>query len=87
MYVSCLDFLTVYMETSNVLPLGPLDADPDCPHSGDLDEVMTVFYCCGGKPNLDIPEYLGVKLPTLGVEADGQVLQRDLQLSAQQVVN
>ena len=69
-----------------MLPLRPLENDPDHRHLGSLDEVVSITYHGDGKPTPYIPECLRVGFPPLGGEVASQVLQCGLCLGDQKAV-
>ena len=87
MYISCISCLTVATEDGAILPLGPLDADPDRQRSGALDAVVSGFYHCYGFPTPDILTCPVEGLLTLVVKATEWLLQRGLPLCSQQAID
>ena len=81
-----LAYLAVEMEASDILPLRPLDTDPDLWHLVALDADLIGPYHSYGDPNPGIPACPILGMPPLGVWLDVQSLQRGLRLCDYQAV-
>ena len=63
--------LSVDIEYRNVLPLRPLNADPDLGHPGAPDTAVGGPHHFDRDPTPDIHKFTGVGLTPLGGEASG----------------
>ena len=67
--------LPVDIEASAVLPLRPLNTDPDYGHPGSLDTAAGGPYHCDSYPTPDISACPRVEFPPLGGNVAGQMFQ------------
>ena len=79
--------LPVEIDTSTVLPLKPLNADPNRGNLGAPYIVVGGPHHCDGETTPDIAACPGVVFPSLGGEADGRVFQCCLCLGTHQAVH